>query len=329
MKNKVLIITHTKDNECIEKVTQAIEKKGGKAIRLNVDRYPLDYRISTFFSNGKWEILLKENSGAVHNLTTEFSGLWNRRIYNLGGCLDEVVEKKYLKSCIDEANATLVGVVSHLEHELFALNSYSENKRSSIKEKQLRVASECGLRIPKTCISNDADEVKRFIESCPGGVVAKMQHAFSIYEEGKENVVFTNEISKDDYAELEEQLRLCPMKFQEKIDKKLELRITIIGEKVFAAALDSQSRSDGKIDWRKVGEESVEDWEPCTIPEDLKMKLLDFQKISKLSYGATDVILTPEGEYVYLETNPGGEYFWLDRLVDYTMSDQIANLLLG
>ena len=188
---KVLIITHTNDNPCIETVSKAISKRGGEAVRLNVDRYPLDYKLTSKFVNGKWEVLLKDENNVLHNLTTEFSGLWNRRIYNLGGCLSEFVDEKYLRSCVDESNTTLLGMLSHLERELFTLNSYMGNKSSGIKEVQLRLAEECGLKIPRTCISNDVEEVMAFIKTCPNGAIAKMQHAFSIYEEGVESVVFT------------------------------------------------------------------------------------------------------------------------------------------
>ena len=37
------------------------------------------------------------------------------------------------------------------------------------------------------------------------------------------------------------------------IHKKLELRITIVGDKVFAASIDSQSSELAKNDWRKQG----------------------------------------------------------------------------
>ena len=328
MKKKVLIVTHTKDNQCVETVSKAVSEQGGEAVRLDVDRYPLDYKISSIFNNGKQEILLKEKNGRVHNLTTEFSGLWNRRFYNLAECLKSEVEKKYLAGCMGESHSTLIGVLSHLEHEMVTLNSYSETRKASIKEMQLRIAEECGFRIPKTCISNDFEEVKTFIESCPKGAVVKMQHGFRIYQDGEETVVFTNEVGKEDFKELEEKLNLCPMQFQEKIEKERELRITIVGKRIFAAALDSQSTDRGKIDWRKVGAETIRDWEPCDIPEEVENKLLKLHEFCNLNYGATDIILTSEGEYVYLETNPGGEFFWLDMDLDYAISKQIALVLM-
>lgn len=328
MKKKVLIITHTNDNSCIETVSEAIEKNGGQAIRFDIDRYPLDYTLTSKYINGKWELILREGENE-HYLLTEFAGLWNRRFYHLGQCLADVVEEQYYGSCVGESHATLIGFLTHLEREIFTFNSYSINRISSIKEDQLRMATEFGLKIPKTCITNDAKEAKAFIESCPGGAISKMQHAFSIDKEGEESVVYTNVVTEKELEQMEG-LQYSPMKFQEKIEKQLELRITVIGNRLFTAALDSQVVEGGKTDWRKVGYKTVKDWVPyADLPKHIETQLLELHNHYKLNYGAADIILTPEGEYVFLESNPGGEFFWLDRLIDFEISDEIAKLLLG
>ncbi len=48
-----------------------------------------------------------------------------------------------------------------------------------------------------------------------------------------------------------------------------------------------------------------------------------------LNYGAIDIILTPEQKHVFLEINPAGEFFWLDKLCNGEISKAIANLLMG
>ena len=48
-----------------------------------------------------------------------------------------------------------------------------------------------------------------------------------------------------------------------------------------------------------------------------------------LNYGAIDIILTPDGRHVFLELNPSGEFFWLERTPGLPISDAIADLLLG
>ena len=66
-RKKVLIITHTNDNISVDKVTEFINKSGGEAIRFNVDRYPLDYRLSSIYNDNQWQVLL-ENDHESHNL---------------------------------------------------------------------------------------------------------------------------------------------------------------------------------------------------------------------------------------------------------------------
>jgi len=47
-----------------------------------------------------------------------------------------------------------------------------------------------------------------------------------------------------------------------------------------------------------------------------------------LNYGAIDIILTPDGKHVFLELNPCGEFFWLERSPGLPISDAIADVLL-
>jgi glutathione synthase/RimK-type ligase-like ATP-grasp enzyme len=48
-----------------------------------------------------------------------------------------------------------------------------------------------------------------------------------------------------------------------------------------------------------------------------------------LNYGAIDIIVTPDGRHVFLEINPVGEFFWLERRPGLPVSDAIADVLLG
>ena len=92
------------------------------------------------------------------------------------------------------------------------------------------IAVACGLQIPATCITNSPAQLEAFMEKTGGAVIGKMQSAFAIYREGQEHVVFTNEIRQEHLAQLE-QLQYCPMVFQQKLEKSLELRVTIVGKR--------------------------------------------------------------------------------------------------
>ena len=46
-----------------------------------------------------------------------------------------------------------------------------------------------------------------------------------------------------------------------------------------------------------------------------------------LLYGAIDLRLTPEGEYVFLEVNPGGQYLFVELLGGVNLSERFAHFL--
>lgn len=321
--SKVLIITHTADNEAVTSVIQHIKALGGECIRFNVDLYPLACRLTTQYSGGQWRLWL-ENEAGPHSLG-DITAVWYRRSYNIGKGLETVLDKEFLQSSIGEVRRTLFGMLEGLP--CFQLERYSVYRRLDSKEEQLRIAADCGLNVPATCITNSPDRLKAFMEATGKPIVAKMQSSFAIYREGREHVVFTSEIN-DHHLEQLQQLAYCPMTFQEKLPKALELRVTVVGKEIFAFSIDSQQLPDAQTDWRKEGAALVEDWRPYELPEDVKTGLLQMMDIYGLNYGAIDLVLTPEGKYYFLEVNAAGEFFWLDKLCGYAISRHLAAVLL-
>ena len=48
----------------------------------------------------------------------------------------------------------------------------------------------------------------------------------------------------------------------------------------------------------------------------------------QLNYGAFDLILTPNGRYIFLEINPVGEFYWLEKHAGLPISQAIADILI-
>jgi glutathione synthase/RimK-type ligase-like ATP-grasp enzyme len=46
-----------------------------------------------------------------------------------------------------------------------------------------------------------------------------------------------------------------------------------------------------------------------------------------LNFGAVDMILTPDGRYVFLEINPNGQWGWVEDLTGMPISEEIIGLL--
>ncbi|MEO1629112.1 MAG: MvdC/MvdD family ATP grasp protein [Bacteroidota bacterium] len=319
---KILIVTHSKEHECLDMVSGPLEEMGAEVIRFDTDCYPTDCMLTTDYSPPHLHNYLETPKGRLN--LSELDGCWYRRMF-IGKHIPSDLDPQLRGPSVAESRKSFLGVLNSLD--CFVLDPYINVRRASTKQLQLKIASQLGILIPRTCITNKPAEVRRFYESCPQGIITKMQTSFAVYREGIENVVFTNMMEEEMLDDLDG-LELCPMTFQEAIPKEVELRVTIVGDKIFPAAIDSQSSEKAKHDWRKDGIGMIDQWVEHPIPEELHHKLLSLMDQLGLNYGAIDLILHPDGRYFFLEINPVGEFMWLQRAPGFPIGDQIARVLL-
>jgi glutathione synthase/RimK-type ligase-like ATP-grasp enzyme len=321
----VLIITKSDDNESVGMVAEAVRARGGRAFRFDTDRFPSEIGLVARYGPGGAERLALV-AGEEEVDLGEVTALWHRRLH-IAGRLPREMDAQLRAASAGEARATVMGLLSALE--VFRLDPEENIRRAGHKQLQLRLARESGLEVPRTLITNDAAAVRDFAASCPGPIVTKMMSSFAVYDAGgRERVVFTNEVTPADLADLDG-LRLCPMTFQERVEKAAELRVTVVGRKVFTASVNSQASPLAADDWRRDGLGLVESWEADELPRGVEEALLRLMDAFGLNYGAADFIRTPDGRHVFLEVNPSGEFFWLERRPGLPISAAIADLLLS
>jgi MvdD family ATP-grasp ribosomal peptide maturase len=319
----VLIVTHSQDNESIPLVIKAIEEQGGKAFRFDTDRFPTEVKLDAHYGKGTERLILTFEQEKVD--LREVAAVWYRRIW-IGGRIPTTMDAQLREASIKESRATVQGMIASLKG--FHLDPVPNIRRAANKQLQLQVARELGLDTPRTLITNNPQAVREFAKECEEGMITKMLSSFAIYEEGKEKVVFTNPVAPEDLENLDG-LRFCPMTFQETVPKALELRTIIVGKRVFTASIDSQSSEGARNDWRRRGVALLEDWKPYNLPQSVEEKLLKLMEHFRLNYGALDLILTPDTRHVFLEVNPVGEFFWLERCPGLPISKAIADILLS
>ncbi|MFE1411185.1 hypothetical protein ACFW6F_10300 [Streptomyces sp. NPDC058746] len=117
------------------------------------------------------------------------------------------------------------------------------------------------------------------------------------------------------------------MILQERIDKKLEIRVTVVGDRVLAAAIDSQAAEVTRDDWRRdvfQAPHLVHD-----LPEHVAERCRRLLRRYGLLFGALDFILTPDGEYMFLELNPNGEWDWVEALTGLPVASALGDVLTG
>jgi MvdD family ATP-grasp ribosomal peptide maturase len=318
----VLIITRSDDNESVRMVAQAIERKGGEAIRFDTDCYPTDVRLTAYYKRDEERLTLTNDTGEFD--LRAVTAIWHRRL-NFGAQLPPSLDRQLRAASLTETRAAAQGMLASLK--AFRMDAVEHIRRAENKQLQLQVARTLGLEIPGTLTTNDPAAVHDFARSCQSGIVTKMLSSFAVYEEGRELVVFTNPVKPEDLADLTG-LRFCPATFQEMIPKALELRTTVVGRRVMSASINSQASERAAHDWRRDGTRMAQDWQPYELPVEVEEKILRLMDYFALSYGAIDIIVTPDGRHVFLEINPVGEFCWLERYAGLPIADAIADVLL-
>lgn len=198
-------------------------------------------------------------------------------------------------------------------------------RRGGLKARQLGLAAQIGLEIPPTLISNDPDEVVDFYNEHGGDVISKRAAVSRFSSSDSEYCRYTEAVSTRDMAAVSS-VSYCPMIFQARIEKRFELRVTIVGTAVFAAEIHSQQSNHTRLDWRR-----YDHYETTYAPHELPVAVSDLcvtlVRSLGLCFAALDLIVTPDGRYVFLEINPNGQYLWIEHFTGIPLTDAMCELL--
>ncbi len=319
----VLIITKSDDNESIEFVTRAVEEKGETVYRFDTDRFPTEMELVAHYGRDRKHLILASEQGELD--LEQVTAIWHRRL-NIGGNIPTSMERQLRNAATGESRATVMGMLASLK--TFRIDPVQRIRHAENKQLQIQIAREMNLEVPRTLITNSPAAVLEFAKSCENGIVTKMLSSFAVYENGQERVVFTNPVKPHDLEDLSG-LRLCPMTFQERIPKALELRVIVVGHEVFSASIKSQASERAIHDWRRDGIGLIQEWKSYDLPVEINERLLRLMDYFGLNYGAIDIIVAPDSRHIFLEVNPAGEFFWLERCPGLPVSKALANVLLG
>lgn len=138
-------------------------------------------------------------------------------------------------------------------------------------------------------------------------------------------VVFTTLLKEEDIVGMDDQLVIVPGIYQEYCEKSYEIRITIIGEEIFIAKIDSQAQDITSVDWRK--DQLINMYSPGMLSNSTLNKLKKFHKTCNLVYAAYDFIVDKFGNEIFLECNPGGQWLWIENALQSPISEKIAHRL--
>lgn len=212
--------------------------------------------------------------------------------------------------------------------DAFWVNPMVARNRATSKPLQLHEAARAGLRIPPTLCSNDPDRIRRFLEAYPGETIFKTFAPAQWKTAEGVAMGFTNTVTEDDLPD-DEILRLCPGIFQRRVAKNHELRVTYMGHHAVVARLLSQKSDGGRVDYRAAF--AGIEIEPAVLPDPVDRACRALMERLGLVFGCFDLIVTPEGEHVFIEVNEMGQFLWIEQLCPdlLTLEPFCAFLLSG
>lgn len=209
------------------------------------------------------------------------------------------------------------------------VNPIESTHKTRSKITQLRIAQQCGLKVPETLISNSPEEIKRFIlHAEKNNVIYKpfMPH-YWIEGEGLK-LLYTNKISMHDLP-CNQMLQATPGIYQQYVDKQFELRVTCFGSYVSAIKIDSQAHKLGQTDWRKIPSNELQ-ISPYELPKPMVNKIIQFMNKTGVVFGCFDFIVTPDNDIVFLELNEQGQFLWVEALIpELCYMDMFAEFMIN
>ena len=312
----VLLVTASYDMAA-DHVSDALRRLGVASFRLDTDRFPLEVQALFNPASG---LTLRHGDRSVES--RHIRSTWYRR--NVDAALPEYLDQYDLEFCRRESRAFLEGALLSIPTSRW-MSYPAAIWRAERKVYQLSVAIGLGFHVAPTMVTNDEFAARAFTESLVP--IAKAVSSGYIDSPDGYRAMFTTSLERSDLDDLDA-LRLAPVIFQEKVRKASDIRVTVVGDDIFAAEIMSQSHRSSETDWRATEDPDIEH-RLHELPDRVKIQCINLVERLGLEFGAIDLALTADGEYTFFEINPNGEWLWLEDQLGFPISETIAKWLVS
>jgi hypothetical protein len=321
----MILIVAFADDVTIDRVTPKLDLLHADYVRFDPKDFPMDATFSWGYDrSGAMRRLLRGKHGEIDldNVDT----VWCRARIRFQPLNDSVVAEER-KGWVDEGGARMLSDFWEcLDCFRVPIRPSSDPAPSADnKFHQLAVASRLGFALPRTLVTNNPEDFLRFYEECGGCLISKSPLKMPATQGGEQVASHTHALQRRRAAACQG-VRHAPVVFQENLPKRLELRVTVVGRAVFAAAIQSQPGHLMSTDWRHYPHVSRSQCNSVyRLPPEVEARCADLVAELGLCYGAIDLVLTPDGEYVFLEVTPNGEWGFVEAWTDLPIYGAIAD----
>lgn len=317
----ILLITN-KHDLTTDFVVKALSEKGISFYRFNTEDLFKTVGFCYKLINGKIQAYLIDEVLKQKIDLKEVGSVYYRRPGIPQPCSEDISEHE--KAYLTRENLRVLEGIYKLLDDAFWINPVWRIREAENKIWQLKIAVECGFTIPESLLSDNAVELERFRNRYTSTIVKPVSSGLVEESKDKSRVVFTSSLTEpiitEDVAE-------TFLYIQEEVRKRADVRVTIVGESVFATLINSQATEEGTVDWRRSS--IIPKHERYQMPKSEIDKCLRMMKLMELRYGAFDFILTPDDKLIFLELNPNGQWAWIENQTGYGIADAIVDLMIN
>lgn len=321
----ILVITRNRDAHGV-RMAGLLQSIGEEVSILDYSQFPVNIEITSSFLGVKENTSIILNEGTVVS-SGKIKSVLNRRQDEPKP--PEGIRDDRIKDYIVRESRNLLDTLPQILN-CFWLNNPDANKIASRKPYQLAIARRLGFSTPPTLITNSPTEAEKFLLDSNSDIAVKSlwTPGITIREGVEEKGIsfFTRRFRPEEALGMLQNIKNCPIILQSYIEKAFELRITVVGDRVFSCAIHSQQSERTKEDWRRydLGNTPHKEYD---LPREIEDKCILLAMSLNLSFGCIDVVVTPSGEYFFLEINPNGQWLWIEHLTGMPISKCIADLL--
>ena len=315
----VLIVSNRLDAH-VPLVTRHLEALGIPFFVLNTETFGLDVAGSAFIGDSDQLVI---HAGARKVDLRSVRAAWYRR--------PEMPEMTHLASqearqfAQEEEKAFLDGMLACLDCVWLSHPAAIREARHRLK--QLRIARDIGFAVPPTLVSQTPAEIRRFRSTVGGPLAAKLiaKGPPRAPTPDEQYVVFTQQLTERDLDDADV-LGACATLYQPYVVKQFELRVTVVGDEIFACRIDSQVTERTRLDWRRYDLQNTPHLS-VELDAETRQRCLELVRRLGLNFGAIDLICTPDDEIVFLEINPNGQWGWIEELTGLPIAQAHARFL--
>ncbi len=288
-------------------VSEAIKRLGLRCWLWNSSYFNSEANINIDFDEN-FRISVSDCENNISFRRSDVIAFWNRRVRDV--VINKDINSFDQNHAHNNSKRFRSSIISLLNQSSRRVNDFYRANAAENKALQLHTAFRCNLSIPKTMMSNDANQIKKFIKDNKS-TVAK---SFVPASWGTSNGIVTNLSALVEIADIPSEfiMRSDPMIFQEYVEKAFEVRITWFGSCPLAIKLDSQADDRSRIDWRSVSPSTLS-IEPVEIPKSILEKCIHYMEELDLVFCCMDFIVTEDEQWIFLEANQMGQFLWIEE----------------